>query len=82
MSARQVVQSFRSLVVQIRQLNEIKSSFPLLIIWSSTQSIPIKEETTVEKDWNLCVKRSQSNLICDMFFNLSKQCLIFLPNGI
>ena len=56
MSARQVVQSFRSLVVQIRQLNEIKSSFPLLIIWSSTQSIPIKEETTVEKDWNLCVK--------------------------
>ena len=55
-SARQVVRSFRSLVVQIRYLNEITSSVPLLNIWSRTQNIPIKEETTVEKDWNICVK--------------------------
>ena len=56
MSARQVVQSFRSLVVEIRYMNEITSSFPLLNIWSRTHFIPIKEETTVENDSKFCVK--------------------------
>ena len=55
-SARLVVQSSRFLVVKIRYLNELTSSFPLLYIWSSTQSIPIKEETTVEKNWKVFVK--------------------------
>ena len=56
MSSGQVVQSFRSLVVKIRFLNELTSSFPLLYIWSRTQSIPIEEKTTLEKDWIFCVK--------------------------
>ena len=56
MSSRQVVQSFRSLVVKIRYLKELTSSFPLLYIWSRTQSIPIDEKTTLEKDWKIFVK--------------------------
>ena len=56
MSARQVVQGFRSLVVEIRYMNEITSSLLLIIIWSRTQFIPIKKETTVEKDWSICVE--------------------------
>ena len=37
-------------------IGSITSSFPLLSIWSRTQFIPIKEETTVEKDWKICAK--------------------------
>ena len=56
MSARQVVRSFRSLVVEMRELTAITSSLPLLIIWSRTQFLPIKRETTVEKVLKICVK--------------------------
>ena len=37
-------------------MNELTSSFASLNIWSSAQSLPIKEETTVEKGWKIFVK--------------------------
>ena len=55
-SALQVVQISRCLVLEIRYMNEITSSFVLIIIWGRTQFIPIKKETTVEKDWSICVE--------------------------
>ena len=55
-SALQVVQISRCLVLEIRYMNEITSSFLLIIFWSRTQFIPIKKETTVQKDWSICVE--------------------------
>ena len=37
-------------------MNEITSNFSLLNIWSITQSLPIEEETTVEKSRKICIK--------------------------
>ena len=55
MSARQVVESFRSVVVEIRRMKEKPSSLLLLNIWSRTQVIQIEEETTVQKEMeHLC----------------------------
>ena len=54
--ALQVVQISRCLVLEIRYMNGITSSFLLIIIWSRTEFIPIKKETTVEKDWSICVE--------------------------
>ena len=51
-----LVQSFSSLVAEIRELKDIFLSFPISSNWTRTPLTPFKEESTVKKEWMVCLR--------------------------